>query len=111
MLPTRNVNDGIGRCGAPGTFVNDGPNEERAHPHFYCGAATLVSLFSVELLSLSQSEQKSPAPGTGTSSPSGCPVNLRAMVVKRFRPLLSAKSVVVRLAAARNIGRQLLGAA
>ena len=58
MLPPRNVNFGIGRLVAPGTFVNDGPDEERAHPHFYCDAATLVSLFSgFDLLSLSQSEQ------------------------------------------------------
>lgn len=61
MLPNRNVNYGIGRRVAPGTFINDGPDEERAHPHFYCDAATLVSLFSdFELLSLSQSEQKKP---------------------------------------------------
>jgi tellurite methyltransferase len=61
MLPTRNTNFGIGRLVAPGTFVNDGPDEERAHPHFYCDAATLVSLFSgFELLSLTQSEQKKP---------------------------------------------------
>lgn len=61
MLPTRNGNYGIGRLVAPGTFVNDGPDEERAHPHFYCDAAMLVSLFSgFELLSLTQSEQKKP---------------------------------------------------
>jgi tellurite methyltransferase len=59
MLPTRNSNYGRGRLVAPGTFVNDGPDEERAHPHFYCDAATLVALFcGFELLSLTQTEQK-----------------------------------------------------
>lgn len=61
MLPTRNSNYGIGRLVAPGTYVNDGPDTERAHPHFYCDAATLVTLFSgFELLSLSQELQKKP---------------------------------------------------
>ena len=61
MLPTRNSNYGIGRLVAPGTYVNDGPDTERAHPHFYCDAATLVMLFSgFELLSLSQELQKKP---------------------------------------------------
>lgn len=58
MLPTRNVNHGVGRLIAPGTFVIDGA-EERNHPHFYCDAAMLVALFSgFELLSLSQTQQK-----------------------------------------------------
>jgi hypothetical protein len=61
MLPTRNSNYGLGRLIAPGTFVNDGPDEERAHPHFYCDAPVLVSLFSgFELLSLTQTQQKKP---------------------------------------------------
>jgi SAM-dependent methyltransferase len=60
MLPTRNSNYGLGREIAPGTFVVDGA-EERGHPHFYCDAAVLVSLFSgFELLSLTQSQQKKP---------------------------------------------------
>lgn len=60
MLPTRNSNYGIGRRVAPDTFVVDGV-EERGHPHFYCGAATLVALFSgFELLSLTQTQQKKP---------------------------------------------------
>jgi tellurite methyltransferase len=60
MLPTRNANYGIGRRVAPDTFVIDGA-EERGHPHFYCDAPVLVSLFSgFELLSLSQSQQKKP---------------------------------------------------
>jgi SAM-dependent methyltransferase len=61
MLPTRNSNYGRGRLVAPGTFVVDDPDEERAHPHFYCDAATLVALFSgFELLSLSQELQRKP---------------------------------------------------
>lgn len=61
MLPHRNSNYGLGRQVAPGTFVNDGPDEERAHPHFYCDAPVLVSLFSgFDLLSLSQTEQSKP---------------------------------------------------
>ena len=61
MLPTRNSNYGRGRLVAPGTFVLDDPDEERAHPHFYCDAATLVALFSgFDLLSLSQEEQHKP---------------------------------------------------
>lgn len=46
MLPTRHVDYARGRLVAPGTMVCDGPDEERNHPHFYCDAATLVSLFS-----------------------------------------------------------------
>lgn len=61
MLPTRNSNYGRGRLVAPGTFVLDDPHEERAHPHFYCDAVTLVALFSgFELLSLSQELQRKP---------------------------------------------------
>jgi tellurite methyltransferase len=60
MLPTRNVNYGLGRTVAPGTFVIDG-TEERGHPHYYCDAATLVALFSgFELLSLTQQEHQKP---------------------------------------------------
>jgi ubiquinone/menaquinone biosynthesis C-methylase UbiE len=60
MLPTRNANYGIGRRCAPDTFVVDG-GEERGHPHFYCDAPVLVSLFSgFELLSLTQNQQKKP---------------------------------------------------
>ncbi|MBV9825054.1 MAG: class I SAM-dependent methyltransferase [Alphaproteobacteria bacterium] len=60
MLPTRNSNYGKGRRVAPDTFVLDGV-EEKGHPHFYCGAATLIALFSgFEVLDLSQSEQKNP---------------------------------------------------
>jgi tellurite methyltransferase len=61
MLPTRHVDYGRGRFVAPGTLVTDGPDEERNHPHFYCDAATLVTLFSgFELLSLSQEVQNRP---------------------------------------------------
>jgi SAM-dependent methyltransferase len=60
MLPTRNSNYGLGREIAPDTFVNDAI-EERAHPHFYCGAAGVVALFAgFELLSLTQREHKKP---------------------------------------------------
>lgn len=60
MLPTRNSNYGIGRRVAPDTFVVDGV-EERGHPHFYCDAGVLVSLFrGFELLSLTQTQQKKP---------------------------------------------------
>jgi tellurite methyltransferase len=60
MLPTRNSNYGIGRRIAPDTFVVDGA-EERGHPHFYCDAPVLVSLFSgFELLSLTQTQQQKP---------------------------------------------------
>jgi len=61
MLPHRNSNYGLGRVVAPGTFVKDDPDEERAHPHFYCDAPMLVSLFAgFDLLSLAQSEQQKP---------------------------------------------------
>jgi SAM-dependent methyltransferase len=61
MLPTRHVDYGIGRLVAPGTYVTDGPNEERNHPHFYCDAATLVALFSgFDLLRLTQEVQNRP---------------------------------------------------
>jgi SAM-dependent methyltransferase len=60
MLPTRNSNYGIGRRIAPDTFVVGGA-EERGHPHFYCDAPVLVSLFSgFELLSLTQTQQQKP---------------------------------------------------
>ena len=60
MLPTRNSNYGIGRRIAPDTFVVDGAGE-RDHPHFYCDAPVLVSLFSgFELLSLTQTQQQKP---------------------------------------------------
>jgi 2-polyprenyl-3-methyl-5-hydroxy-6-metoxy-1,4-benzoquinol methylase len=59
MLPTRNINYGRGRTVAPCTFVIDG--SERGHPHFYCDAATLVTLFSgFELLSVKQQLQRKP---------------------------------------------------
>lgn len=61
MLPTRHVDYGRGRFVAPGTRVTDDPDEERNHPHFYCDAATLVTLFSgFELLRLSQELQNRP---------------------------------------------------
>jgi len=60
MLPTRNINYGVGRETAPATFIVDGA-EERSHPHFYCDAATLVALFTgFELLALTQTQQQKP---------------------------------------------------
>jgi SAM-dependent methyltransferase len=60
MLPLRNSKYGLGRRVAPDTFVIDGA-EERGHPHFYCAAPVLVSLFSgFELLSLTLTQQKKP---------------------------------------------------
>jgi tellurite methyltransferase len=60
MLPTRNIDYGIGRAVAPDTFVVDGA-ERRGHPHFYCDATTLVALFAgFELLSLKQQQHRSP---------------------------------------------------
>jgi tellurite methyltransferase len=60
MLPLRNNNYGIGRLVAPGTFVVDG-DEHHGHPHFYCDATTLVTLFSgFEILKLSQHQKRKP---------------------------------------------------
>jgi tellurite methyltransferase len=59
MLPTRNINYGRGRSVAPDTFVVD--DSERGHPHFYCDAATLVTLSAgFELLSLKQQQHRKP---------------------------------------------------
>lgn len=85
MLPTRNVNYGIGRRVAPCTVVNDGPDEARAHPHFYCGAATLVSLLSgFELLSRSQSERKKPGSWHWNVVTERLPGNLRPVSLSGF---------------------------
>jgi len=52
MLSKRNHNFGQGREVATDTFVND-EMSDKAHPHFYCAAASLVALFhDFELLSL-----------------------------------------------------------
>lgn len=59
MLPVRHKNYGLGQLVAPGTYVED--DEDRGHPHFYCDAATLVSLFAgFEILKLSQHIKRRP---------------------------------------------------
>jgi tellurite methyltransferase len=59
LLPKRNLNYGQGREIAPDTFVSHDPR--RAHPHFYCDAATVAALLGrFELLSLSQREHRQP---------------------------------------------------
>jgi tellurite methyltransferase len=60
MLPLRHKNYGLGRLVAPDTFVED-DNEDRGHPHFYCNATTIVTLFSgFELLKLGQHLKRRP---------------------------------------------------
>lgn len=60
MLPLRHKNYRVGRIVAPNTFVED-DNEDRGHPHFYCDAVTLVTLFSgFELLKLGQHIKRKP---------------------------------------------------
>jgi SAM-dependent methyltransferase len=60
MLSTRDSQYGTGRLVAPETFIR-GSDGEKAHPHFYCDAATLAALFTgFELLSLTQHEQRRP---------------------------------------------------
>jgi tellurite methyltransferase len=60
MLSKRNANFGRGREVADDTFVIDGV-DDKAHPHFYCDAAGLMSIFSgFELLSLSDRQHEKP---------------------------------------------------
>jgi len=60
MLSTRDTQYRTGRAVAPDTFVR-GSDGEKAHPHFYCDAATLVALFAgFDILSLTQEEQRRP---------------------------------------------------
>ncbi len=60
MLSKRNRNFGIGREVAPDTFVIDSVSD-KAHPHFYCDARTLVEIFGgFELLSLIDREHSQP---------------------------------------------------
>jgi SAM-dependent methyltransferase len=60
MLSTRDSQYGSGRLVAPDTFIR-GSDGEKAHPHFYCDAATLAALFAgFHLLSLAQQEQRRP---------------------------------------------------
>ncbi len=60
MLSKRNGNFGKGREVAPDTFVIDAISD-KAHPHFYCDAQTLVGIFkSFELWSLADREHRQP---------------------------------------------------
>jgi SAM-dependent methyltransferase len=60
MLSKRNRNFGIGREIAPDTFVNEGV-ADKAHPHFYCNAAELITLFKdFDLLSLEDRQHAKP---------------------------------------------------
>jgi tellurite methyltransferase len=60
MLSKRNGNFGKGREVAPDTFVIDAISD-KAHPHFYCDARTLVEIFTgFELLSLSDRPHSKP---------------------------------------------------
>lgn len=45
MLSKRNAKFGQGREIAPNTYVNDGQGD-KGHPHFYCNAKELVTIFS-----------------------------------------------------------------
>lgn len=61
MLSKRNGNYGRGKQVAPNTFVIDGAEGDKIHPHFYCNAAELVKLFEdFELLSLFDREHEKP---------------------------------------------------
>lgn len=60
MLSKRNASYRVGAQVAPDTWVR--PDEDdKDHPHFYCGAAELVALFSgFELISLHDGEHAKP---------------------------------------------------
>ena len=66
MLSKRNIGYGVGREVSPNTFSRDPTpgdpdDEDKAHPHFYCNAAELVSLLAgFELKSLADVEQRKP---------------------------------------------------
>jgi SAM-dependent methyltransferase len=61
LLSKRNSHYGLGKEIAPDTFVVDGAEGDKGHPHFYCAAAGVVKLFEdFELLSLFDREHESP---------------------------------------------------
>jgi tellurite methyltransferase len=61
MLSKRNARCGEGRQVAPNTYVKDGGDGDKQHPHFYCNAAELVDLFQeFEVLALEDVEPKGP---------------------------------------------------
>jgi tellurite methyltransferase len=58
MLSKRNTTYGLGHEVRPDTFVVDNSETDKAHPHFYCDAATLIRLHrGFELLELRDREQ------------------------------------------------------
>jgi tellurite methyltransferase len=58
MLSKRNRRYGLGREVSADTFVIDAESD-KAHPHFYCDARTLVEIFSgFEILSLADREHR-----------------------------------------------------
>lgn len=58
MLSKRNARYGQGREVSRDTFVIDGGEEDKAHPHFYCDAATLVAMHQgLEVIELRDHEQ------------------------------------------------------
>lgn len=61
LLSKRNGKYGLGKEIAPGTFVIDGAEGDKGHPHFYCNAAEVVKLLEdFELLSLFDREHEKP---------------------------------------------------
>ncbi len=61
MLSKRNGHYGRGTEVAPNTFVEQDTDDDKDHPHFYCNAAELVSLFDgFELLSLRDRVHREP---------------------------------------------------
>src|SRR4051794_35153505 len=59
MLSKRNTNFGVGREVQPDTFVVDGVDTDKIHPHFYCDAATLIALHrGFEVVELRDREQE-----------------------------------------------------
>lgn len=62
LLSKRHGNYGRGTEIAPNTFVVDGAEGDKSHPHYYCNAAEVVKLFEdFELLSLVDREHEKPA--------------------------------------------------
>ncbi len=62
LLSKRHANYGRGKEIARNTFVIDGAGGDKNHPHYYCNAAELVTLFEdFEPLSLFDREHEKPA--------------------------------------------------
>ncbi|MGF1594672.1 MAG: class I SAM-dependent methyltransferase [Kiloniellaceae bacterium] len=61
LLSKRNAKYGLGKEVACNTFVIDGASGDKTHPHFYCNAVELVTLFeNFELLRLVDREHERP---------------------------------------------------